>query len=61
MSVEAKWRNRKTVMGANTRDLEKSVADHTKRGWVKVGKVCEIHGIYKSEYIQVMEYGRLVK
>lgn len=60
MVVEAKWQNRKSIVGSTQRELDKRVQEHEKRGWRKVGKGAEIHGVYKTEYIQVMEYGRLV-
>lgn len=58
--VESKWQNRKSIVGGNPKELEKRVKDHERRGWRKVGKGVEIHGVYKTEYIQVMEFGRLV-
>lgn len=58
--VESKWTNRKSVVGSNQQELAKRVKDHERRGWRKVGKGVEIHGVYKSQYIQVMEFGRLV-
>ncbi|MGN7114958.1 hypothetical protein [Lysinibacillus odysseyi] len=53
--------NRKVVKGRNEKELRKYVKDHERRGWRRVGKTCELHGIYKSEYMQVMEYGRMVQ
>lgn len=53
--------NRKVVKGRNEKELRKYVKDHERRGWRRVGKTCEIHGNYRSEYMQVMEYGRLMQ
>lgn len=58
--VESKWMNRKSIVGSSQRELAKRVKDHERRGWHKVGKGVEIYGVYKTEYIQVMEFGRLV-
>ena len=53
--------NRKVVKGRNEKELRKYVKDHEKRGWRRVGKTCEIHGNYRSEYMQVMEYGGMMQ
>ena len=53
--------NRKVVKGRNEKELKKYVKDHERRGWRRVGKTCEIHGNYRSQYMQVMEYGRMVQ
>ncbi|KGR74877.1 hypothetical protein [Ureibacillus sinduriensis] len=58
--TKSKWQNRKAVSGRNKTELDKFVKQHEARGWKKVGKGVEIHGAYKTEYIQVMEFGRLV-
>ncbi|MBD8028171.1 hypothetical protein H9636_16100 [Ureibacillus sp. Re31] len=60
MTVKSKWQNRKTIVGRNKTELDKFVKQHEARGWRKVGKGAEIHDAYRSEYIQVMEFGRLV-
>lgn len=53
--------NRKVVKARTEKDLRQFVKDHERRGWRRVGKTCEYHGSYKSEYMQVMEYGRLMQ
>lgn len=60
MTVKSKFQNRKTVVGSSQLELAERVKDHERRGWRKVGKGVEIHRVHKSEYIQVMEFGRLV-
>ena len=60
MTVKSKWQNRKTIVGRNKTELDKFVKQHEARGWKKVGKGVEIHVAYKTEDIQVMEFGRLV-
>lgn len=56
MAVQAKWNNRKTVIASFPEELERRVKDHKKRGWVTVGNVSISHGVYRSEYIQVMKF-----
>lgn len=56
MGFNPEFQKRKTVVGSNERDLAKRVNYHIKNGWMPVGKVTVIHGAYKSEYVQVMEY-----
>lgn len=55
MSVQAKWKNRKSIVSSSQRELDKRIKAHERRGWRKVGKGAEVHGAYKTEYIQVME------
>ena len=53
--------NKKVVKARTEKDLHKFVKEHERRGWRRIGKTCELHGNYKSEYMQVMEYGRLMQ
>ena len=48
--------NRKAVKGSTSSELENRVKYHESKGWRKIGKSTVIHGVFRDEHIQVMEF-----